>query len=266
MSITVKETRRSRSRTLDTEEREYMAWGSDDPDAVEAAIYAVAPTSIGGLIPTGYRQDPHDEDERVFDATVSYGKYEPKTPAETNSEELSFDLSMVTQHITIGLERVSSYGTNPPDLPGIGFNGDKYEGTDIQVPVFSFRITKYVPIATATSTAYINNLMTCAANPINDALFRGFAAGEVMYVGTAGSQRSNTDFSLTHAFAASPNLTGLSVGDITSIAKKGWEYLWALYEKNEDTTNKFVIEVPKAVYVDRIYNSSSFTTLLGVSA
>jgi hypothetical protein len=40
--------------------------------------------------------------------------------------------------------------------------------------------------------------------------------------------------------------------------------LWVLYEKDEDTTNKFIVETPRAVYVEKMYNSSSFSTLLEI--
>jgi hypothetical protein len=265
MSITVKETRRSRSRTLETEEREYIAWGSDDPSDIESAVFTfdTANSPPSGLVVTAYSQEPHEEDESVFDARVSYGQFEPREPTETGGSELSFELSMVTSTIKQGLERIAAYGTDPPDLPGIGWDGEQYGGTDIQIPVFSFRKTVFRPIANLTLT-YINQLMQCAASPINDAPFMQFEAGEVMYIGASGSQRSADDFAITHAFAASPNLTELSVGAIDGIAKNGWEFLWTLYEKEEDTTNKWVTEKPRAVYVDRVYNSSSFSTLLEI--
>lgn len=260
MSIVVKETRRSRSRTLDSRELEYIAWGSNDPAAIETAITAVLPTSIDGLIVTAYTQRPRDDDDSVFDATVSYGQ-----APQDGAPELSFELSMQTSHVTQSLERVHAYGTGAPNLPGIGFSSKdgKYEGTDIQIPVFTWR-ESVTRSRASVDNAFLGQLMTCASNPVNSATFRGFAIGEVMFLGASGGQKGADKMSIAYAFAGSPNLTGLSIGSITGIAKKGWEYLWALYESNADDTNKFLVELPRAVYIERMYNTSNFATLLGI--
>jgi len=260
MSITVKETRRSRSRSLDTRELEYVAWGSDDPAAIEAAISAEAPVILDGLVITSYTQRPRDNDESVFDATVIYGQ----SPTEDESE-LSFELSMVTSHVTQPLQRIAAYGSvsDLNTVRGIGWDGERFQGTDIQIPVFTWResVTRSRSLV---NNAFLGQLMTCAANPINDVSFRGFAPGEVMFLGASGGQKGANKMSIAYAFAGSPNLTGLSIGDINGIAKKGFEYLWALYEKAEDTTNKFVIEMPTAVLVERMYNSSNIASLLEI--
>jgi hypothetical protein len=57
----------------------------------------------------------------------------------------------------------------------------------------------------------------------------------VLFLGASGSQRGTEDWEITFSFAASPNATGLTVGDITGIEpKKGWEYLWVRYADAED--------------------------------
>jgi hypothetical protein len=265
--VTVKETRRSRSRTLETETREYIAWGSSDPNEVDTAVDAfdAGNSPPVGLVVTDYSLEPREEDESVFDARFTYGPYTPNTPTETGGNDLSFQLSLVTSHITTPLERIATFATNPfvPVMHGIGFDGDKFQGTDIQIPVFSWNETHYRSTASV-NTTYINQIFTAASNPINDATFRGFSAGEVMYLGAQGSQRSSADFAITHSFAASPNLSDLTIGDIEDIAKSGWDYLWVLYEKAEDDSNKFITEKPRAVYVDRVYNSSNLATLLEI--
>ena len=59
-------------------------------------------------------------------------------------------------------------------------------------------------------------------------------ARECLFLGAAGSKRGADDpsslklrragWEITYRFAASPNRTGITVGEITGIAKKGWEY------------------------------------------
>ena len=60
---------------------------------------------------------------------------------------------------------------------------------------------------------------------------------------------------------ASPNRTGITVGDITGIAKKGWEYLWVRYEDAEDSTAKTLVKRPVAAYVEKVYESGDFAAL-----
>ena len=69
---------------------------------------------------------------------------------------------------------------------------------------------------------------------------------------------------ITYHFSASPNRTGLTVGDIANIDKPGWAYLWVKYENVEDGDAKCVKQKPKYVYVERVYDPGDFAGL-GIS-
>ncbi len=56
---------------------------------------------------------------------------------------------------------------------------------------------------------------------VNNASWKGFAAGECLFLGASGSKRGSDDWEITFRFAATPNKTGLTVGDIVDINKKG---------------------------------------------
>jgi len=48
----------------------------------------------------------------------------------------------------------------------------------------------------------------------------------VLFLGATGSERGegpDDDWEITFRFAANPNQTGLSVGSISGISKKGWK-------------------------------------------
>jgi hypothetical protein len=94
----------------------------------------------------------------------------------------------------------------------------------------------------------------------NNAVFKGFAAGEVLFLGASGSKRGSNLWEITFRFAASPNVTGLTVGSITGIAKSGWDYLWVRYADAED--QNVLVKQPIAVYVERMYESGNFAGLL----
>jgi len=98
---------------------------------------------------------------------------------------------------------------------------------------------------------------------VNTGAFKGFNAGEVLFLGASGSRRGYGDWEITFRFAASPNVTNLTIGDITGINKKGWEYLWVRYADSEDTAAKALVKKPIAVYIERVYDDGNLS-LLGI--
>lgn len=55
--------------------------------------------------------------------------------------------------------------------------------------------------------------------------------------------------------------TGLAVGEIIGISKKGWEYLWVRYVDAEDAVAKAIVKKPQAVYVESVYEQGDFSDL-----
>ncbi|MFN9131136.1 MAG: hypothetical protein ACK5XO_00450, partial [Phycisphaerales bacterium] len=111
--------------------------------------------------------------------------------------------------------------------------------------------------------AYKGAIFNCTGKT-NAGGFKGFAPGEVLFLGATGSKRGDgpdDDWEITFRFAASPNETGLSVGTITGINKKGWEYLWVRYADAEDTGSGAIIKKPIAAYVERVYDDANFGAL-----
>ena len=72
---------------------------------------------------------------------------------------------------------------------------------------------------------------------------------------------SDDDWEITYRFAASPNKTGLTVGDIGGISKKGWEYMWVRYADDVDDTAMALIKKPVAVYIEKVYDDAAFSGL-----
>jgi len=98
----------------------------------------------------------------------------------------------------------------------------------------------------------------------NNAAFRGFEAGEVLFLGCSGNQewddqKGKGPWSLSYRFVASQNVTDQTIGDITGISKKGHEYLWVRYQ---DTVGENVLfKKPKHVYVNKVYKETNFAAL-----
>jgi hypothetical protein len=181
---------------------------------------------------------------------------------QTDDSVFAFDTGGGTQHITQSLAtaRYAPAGKTAPDFQGaIGVTADSVEGVDITVPVYQFSETHY--FANELITPAYKLALFALTGKVNNAAFRGLAAGECLFLGAAGSKRGFGDWEITYRFAGSPNVTGLVIGEITGIAKKGWEYLWVRYADAEDTAAKALIKKPIAVYVEQVYPLAAFSAL-----
>jgi hypothetical protein len=242
----------------------YVVKGTDDDAAARDALAANAPESYGGLVRKGWTVEPVGDPTTtlLWDGTVRYGLYD-NSPPEVGQSSYSFDTGGGTQHITQSRRTVARYarsGETPADFEGaIGVTHDSVEGVDITVPVFRFSETHYVADEDVTP-AYKANLFY-QTGKVNDVPFKGFAAGEVLFLGASGSQRGDEDWEITFNYAASPNVTGLMVGDIGPVSKKGWEYLWVRYEDAEDNDAMCVVKRPVQVNIEEVYEYGAFVTL-----
>ncbi|MDR2440012.1 MAG: hypothetical protein LBE12_11685, partial [Planctomycetaceae bacterium] len=107
----------------------------------------------------------------------------------------------------------------------IGVTDDGVEGVDIDTAVSTFSETVYF-YPWFITTSYVTFLAR-AYGCVNSSPFRGFAVGEVRFLGASGSYRSgDTAAELTFKFSVSPNATNIRVGNITIPFKYGWDYLW----------------------------------------
>lgn len=174
----------------------------------------------------------------------------------------SFDTGGGSQHITQAFSE-TAYGTNAPNQQGaIGVDGENVNGVDIVVPALQWTETYDVPNSYVTNT-YIRTVAGLTGC-VNNGGFRSFEAGEVLFLGCTGNQewdsdRGNGPWNLSFKFQASQNATGLTVGSISGITKKGHEYLWVRYESAVDSN--VLLKKPRHVYVNKVYREASFSGL-----
>ena len=231
----------------------YVITGTNDDLEVRATIEGNVPDTYADLPIQDYDFRPLGNG--IWEVSVHYG-----LKKQTNQSSFSFDTGGGTAHITNSILTVGRYPANAPDCQGaIGISGDSVEGVDITVPVYNFSETHYLP------TAYIDGAykatLFALTGKVNAATFKGFAAGEVLFLGASGSQRGHDDWEISYKFAASPNMIGLSVGSLTGITKGGWHHLWVLYSSVVDQYT--LIKRPVAAYVEQVYWPGDFS-LLGI--
>jgi len=250
----------------------FAVLGTEIDIEVRALVEGTIPAIFRGMVFKNYRID--HKGGGVWDVSVRYGQDDtesdeadpggaPAQPGDQLGPSYTFETSGGTQHITQSLETISKHGkpgVNPPDFKGaIGVSADAVEGTDITVPVFRFSETYSIPVPLITH-AYKLQVFDLTGK-VNNAAFKGFAIGEVLFLGASGSRRGLEKWEITYQFAASKNAVNLKVGDIQNINKKGWEYLWVRYGDVED--QKVLIKQPEAAYVERVYEPGNFA-LLGI--
>ena len=92
---------------------------------------------------------------------------------------------------------------------------------------------------------------------------KGGKEGEILFLGGGGGQRPDTKWEVTFKFAGSPNVTSLTIGDISGVDKKGWEYLWPYLAAESKTIgpDNVQIQSPKYALVEQLYQEQDLSQL-----
>jgi hypothetical protein len=259
--------------------KSYKVFGTDDDTVLHAEINAEITANgaywqypgVPGMQLTAEQYGVSYLGDKAWQVTISYEKGGAEDGTEPLKRARSFDTTGGTQHITqacsVGSggtldfeKRFPSSATNMSGAIGVDSNG--VNGVDIVVPQLQWQESYDVPNAYVTS-AWIRGVSGITGTT-NSAAFRGFEAGEVLFVGCSGSQewddqKGRGPWSLSFRFVASKNVTGQTIGSITGIEKKGHEYLWVRYE--DAVSSGTLLKQPKAVYVSKVYKDSDFSAL-----
>jgi len=240
----------------------YIVRQAADEAAVKSAALAATPTLYAGMP----RKSVEISERINADTWKIVVRYEAQEFEQQEEPEpvFSFDTGGGTQHITQSIQTLGRYGPAATDKLGgaIGFDGENVEGVDVTVPVYNFSETHYLPASVVTAGYRVG--LFRVTGTVNSGSFRGFAAGEVLFLGASGSRRGtgyDDDWEITFKFAAQPNRNDIRVGDIGPISKKGWEYLWVQYAPEVDNDKKQVIKKPVAAYVEKVYPDGNFGAL-----
>jgi hypothetical protein len=254
-------------------EMKYLITGTGSESAAIAQLSVDAPNTFQTYVLQSLKVEPIGDptDTEMWYGTATYGPASYTPARETGDSVYSFDTGGGNTHITNGLEHVKSYDSGGEMTEGsankwkcainaTGFGADmRVDGVDIIYPTYNFSETHYIDYDTVDQAFKLN--IFNGTGKTNDGTFRGFAEGEVLFLGASGTVRGDDqDWEITYRFAASENKTGLSIGDITGIAKNGWEYLWVRYKMSKDTDGN-PIQIPSEVHIERVYDDFDFDSL-----
>jgi hypothetical protein len=241
----------------DSAEIVYLVFGASNAAEAKLAVATEAPATYETLPRSDTQIEELRDLEGIYQGSALYTK--SSAGGATSGPSFRFETRGGSQHITQSLA-TTRYGDGAAPTGGaIGATADAVEGTEITVPIYTFSETHTFGNA-AVTTAFKSTIFSLTGT-VNNGSFRGLDAGECLFLGAAGQQLGDGDWSIDFAFAGSPNLTGLGVGDITGIAKQGWDYLWVRYQTAEDATAKLLVRKPIGVYVEQVYRRANFGAL-----
>jgi len=261
MSVTVTEKFQSRDVVRGTNpsaQLNFVIQGTDDYDEALTQLASKAPQVFDNLPRLSYGIEPIAETLWLGNARYGY-----QSVQETGEAVYQFDTGGGSQHITQSLGTVRRYA-RPGAVAGnfmgaIGVTNDSVEGVDITVPMYSFSEVHYK------SRSFVDENYKATlfemTGTVNSKPFRKFASGEVLFLGASGTKRGSDDWELVYRFAASPNMSGMIIGQIEGVAKGGWEYLWVQYVDSEDENAQTLIKQPVSVHIEQVYAYKDFDRL-----
>jgi hypothetical protein len=248
----------------------YNIYGTADEVAAREAMAAAAPT-LYDVYSTGVillLRESLSVDAVWINDTTGDGHWKGNVHyarVQTDDPIYTFDIGGGTTHIEYNLLTVERYappGKTAPNHNGIiGVTPDGVEGLDIPVGAYHFTETHFFADADVTPT-YKGTLAELSHRTMNDASFKGFAAGECKLLGVRGGRRGSENWELEFAFAAVPNKTDFSVGAITGIDVLGWDHLDVEWEESVDPVAHAPVKIPKAAYVHRVNYFKDYGRLL----
>lgn len=247
----------------------YLVFEAADEDAALAA----ARTKAKSKNVTGMTLESVEVEERVNATTwrvkAEYASSDSSGGDDGGGDEedsfsTSFDTGGGTMHLNQSLGTTAKAPNDAPDFGGaIGVDGDgNVAGVDVTMPVFSFEETH--TLSGTVVTDGWKKKVAAITGTVNKAAFRGFAAGEVLFLGASGSKRSkkaSANWEITFRFAVSANQAQLKIGDLTIANKRGWDYLWVSYKTAVAANGKSLVKKPSAAYVEKVYPDGNFGTL-----
>lgn len=185
---------------------------------------------------------------------------EGESTAEENS--VNFDCSAGTKHVTQAISQTCVYAAkgeskDSADVAAaipIGWNGkdgseSEASGVDVSNGELRETYTKVMSKSKVTGTSWKRKVAQLVGK-VNSGSFKGWAAGEVMFLGCSYSAPSNDSSRVAVSFhfairlnESNATVAGQKVGDV-----KGFEYLWAL-------TDDEVMDGERKRKVKKIYKS-----------
>lgn len=247
----------------------FLVMGANSKSEAFDAVLDESPEVEDGLLRKSVRFDGFDS-EGVLSFTAVYEQQTESASAGVggdSSEEpqMSFDCSGGTAHIV--QSRYQQRWKAEPNPGGmIGWNGKpgqeaEYAGVDVVTATMRESYTLQMKPSKLT-TAYKRTIANLTGT-VNSKSFKGWEAGEVLFLGASfsGAETGNDRITVTFNFAIQQNESAVPISPELAINKRGWEYIWTITKTVDDPNTKTTkVELVNA-FVEQVYPYADFGQL-----
>ena len=250
---------RSTTESPRSEVLRYVTGRSGDGTFIRGLATASTPAILEGLFRKDIKVTPLGGG--MWDVDVEYG---PQEPPKVGEFRLRFDTGGGTVRKTHAIDHIASFAAptkTATDHDGaINVHDRRAEGTDVIIPQFRWS-EDWTFSSVFANWDYARNIIKPLTGLVNDAEFRGFPAGQVLFAGSTGSASNQEpdQTMVTYNFWQQDDVEGLTVSPVTGVDKAGWEFAWVEYESVEDT--KALATRAIAVHVEQVYDEGDFSLL-----
>ena len=275
MSITVKQAwtgvdlsleQGSGSNSNSTATVTYIVEGTEDDITACTTAYEFAPDEFSE-IPKKSASVAERLTENAWKIEVNYGSESKSSSGDSGSEDdeatMNFDCSAGTKHMTQAIEQTCVYAgsgeskdsSDEASAVPIGWNGkdgseSEAAGVDVSIGELRETYTKTMSKSKVTGTSWKRKVAELVGK-VNSGSFKGWNAGEVMFLGCSYSapSKGSKKVSVSFHFAIRLNESKATVAGQNIGSKKGFEYLWALTddEVRDGERKRKVRKIYKAV-------------------
>jgi hypothetical protein len=252
----------SRRQTVNppTLEVSYIASGEFDMYAMKAQVMNLVPSAFATAEGLLWLQDVAfaTRGHKLFDVVATYAP-----TRQIGSARFAFSTTGGSFHLTHSYATVATYGSSGGHQQAIGVrkSGSEYEidGADVIIPALKTSYTFRHPQGQINEAFAVGIALLTGC--VNAAPWKGYAAGEVLFLGGNGADGTDAEAEVTYDFASEPNLSGLIFGAISGVAKQGHDLLWVEWKDN--VVSGQPTKAVKAVHIERIYRRVDFNSVFG---
>ena len=201
---------------------------------------------------------------------VNYAYQAPPIIRESQNETASIRFRTGTRTFTARLaneQRAYNFAGAIHEVHGNAINVVMTKDSlDIKGAQAIHRTQEFDLIYTRDSTFFSESYLTSVTDlvtKVNAAPYRGYARGEVIFMGLEGSVEQTGASSLTYKFAVEKNQDAGTVVDGITVteAMAGWEKVWVEREEKVDNERKVIAAEAKTVHVYRDFEYGDFSIL-----
>ncbi len=253
--------------TCTSAEITYLVFGAETKKAAVDAVLADAPSDYYGMYLKEVRFEEYTDDGDI-ELSAVYATSDTSSSSSDEEEEetptMSFECSTGSMHVTTAIAQTRKYGTKDAGM-AIGWNGKSGEDSEVagvDIPTAQLRETYTQTISSSKFTNDYKRKLAGVVSKVNSTAFKGWYAGEVMFMGwgyTAPTD-DDADVTVTFNFSIQMNETKVAFAGQTIDAKKGFEYIWVINKSKTDTTGIPSNEV-EAIYVAQVCKTADFGVL-----